>query len=189
MPVMFTARTQRTALAAETPKRSAAARRDRPPATAVTSLDRRSVESGLTMHAGVLPGPHGESRVNGVGKALPIHTGQFPLKALMANPPATLIPASDRRPLSEGGRRSQQSMPCMQKPFHPAFLRAGASDGVRRRTLPGDLMGRHAPPPLHDARGATEHVLNRNARHALIGWDCNEKQKRWEAQPRSAIFL
>ena len=46
---------QRTAVEAATPNRSAAARRDMPPATAAISLERRSSESGLAMHAGLLP--------------------------------------------------------------------------------------------------------------------------------------
>ena len=44
LPVSRQARTHRTALAADTSNRSAAARRDMPPATAVMSLERRSCD-------------------------------------------------------------------------------------------------------------------------------------------------
>jgi hypothetical protein len=42
------------ALAALTPKRSAAARHDKPPSIAAITLWRRSRESDLAMHAGLL---------------------------------------------------------------------------------------------------------------------------------------
>jgi hypothetical protein len=48
--------TKLTALAAETPIRSAAARRKRPPSTAWMSLIRKSSDGGFAMHAGLLPG-------------------------------------------------------------------------------------------------------------------------------------
>jgi hypothetical protein len=45
-------RTQRTALAADTPNRSAAARRESPPATAAINRDRKSSDKDLAMPAG-----------------------------------------------------------------------------------------------------------------------------------------
>jgi hypothetical protein len=53
--------TKRTVLAAETPKRSAAARRDIPPSTARMSLIRKSSDKGFAMHTGPLPSTQGES--------------------------------------------------------------------------------------------------------------------------------
>jgi hypothetical protein len=54
LPVSRQARTQRTALAADTPNRSAAARRDMPPATAAISLLRRSSDKDFAMSADLL---------------------------------------------------------------------------------------------------------------------------------------
>lgn len=82
VPVVFDAWTQRTALAAVTPKPSAAARREGPPATAPTSLDRKSTKSGLPTHAGPLPSMQGESRTVRVGEAPMLQTGQVTLYLL-----------------------------------------------------------------------------------------------------------
>lgn len=54
LPVSRSSAHQRTALAALTPNRSAACRRDMPPETAATTRSRRSSERGLDMQAGVL---------------------------------------------------------------------------------------------------------------------------------------
>jgi hypothetical protein len=67
------------ALAAETPKRSAAARRERPPATAATNLERRSTESGLPMQAGLLTSMQDESHLGRVEESPTIHIGQISL--------------------------------------------------------------------------------------------------------------
>src|SRR4051812_39239066 len=61
LPVVLTASTQRTALAADTPSRLAAARRDIPAETAATRRERRSMDSVFPMHAGLLPSPHDQS--------------------------------------------------------------------------------------------------------------------------------
>jgi hypothetical protein len=50
----FEAARQRIALAALTPKRSAACRQDKPPSIAATTLWRRSTESALVIHADLL---------------------------------------------------------------------------------------------------------------------------------------
>ena len=78
-PVVLQAWTQRTALAAATPKRSAAPRRDMPLATTAISLERRSIESGLPLHAGLLPSMQGDSHRDRVGEHPSIHTEQFAL--------------------------------------------------------------------------------------------------------------
>jgi hypothetical protein len=51
---------KRTALAGETPNRSAAARRDMPPSTAWMILIRKSSDKGFAMRAGLLPRTQGE---------------------------------------------------------------------------------------------------------------------------------
>ena len=88
-PVVITACIPRMALAGEAPKRSAAARRGKPTATAVTSLVRRSVESGLPMHARPRPArmmdhvatAAGESPFDSVWTASALYALPFPLVA------------------------------------------------------------------------------------------------------------
>src|SRR5262245_28722174 len=66
--------TQRTALAADTPNRSAASRRDMPPFTAATSRLRRSLDSARVIHAGLQSSGQLESESAPLGNPLPIHS-------------------------------------------------------------------------------------------------------------------
>ena len=56
LPEASRRRHQRITLAALTPKRAAACRRDKPPSTTATARSRRSTDNGWAMHAG-LPSP------------------------------------------------------------------------------------------------------------------------------------
>ena len=79
LPVVLTVATQRMALAADTPKGSAAERRNMPPDTAATSRDRRSRNSGFPMQTGLLPSLHDEPHPTRVGKSPMLQIGQVPL--------------------------------------------------------------------------------------------------------------
>ena len=85
LPVAFSRAHQRTALAAETPKRSAARRRDIPFETAATTRSRKIQRKGLLRHACQPPSPACSLNQTSPNSGIPIDSFRQETALMSAN--------------------------------------------------------------------------------------------------------